>query len=222
MANSWKGNYMRYKDFFLNVLRIYYSKPNIKIYLELMLSLSTVIVFSIFAIKPTVLTIIELNKEINSKEETVTRIEQKLINLQKANDILQSEAERLVIIDKSIPDSANLEDLILETEKLATKNSLQILNLSISDVIITRDDESKKKKIEELEKLPLDADELPFVTSLTGSYQNMTLLLSDIENSLRPVKIDSIAINSSKTEEDKILVLTISGRLPYLMKNNSL
>ena len=218
MANSWKDNYARYKDFFLNILRVYYAKPNIKIYLELILSLTTIVIFSIFAIKPTDLTIIELNKEIQAKEETVSKINQKLVSLRKVSDVLQNESERLSKIEGAVPSSASPETIITEIERLANKNSLQILNLSMSDVVIISDKEikSKSKKSKDVEALPADADELPFTVSLIGSYQNLVLLLSDIDNALRPAKIDSLAINSSKTDEGKTLVLMISGRLPFV------
>ena len=218
MANNWKNDYMRYKDFFLNVLQVYYAKPNIKIYLELILSLTTIIIFSIFAIKPTILTIIELNKEIQTKENTIAEINQKLINLQKANDIMQSESEKLARIEAAIPSSASPENIILEMERLANKNSLQILNLSMSEVIIMGNEKLKKRGAETFEKLPLEADELPFTVSLSGSYQNLVLLISDIENQIRPVKIDSLTINTSTTEEGKVLILTVAGRLPFVKK----
>jgi len=88
----------------------------------------------------------------------------------------------------------------------------------MSDVVIISDKEikSKSKKSKDVEALPADADELPFTVSLIGSYQNLVLLLSDIDNALRPAKIDSLAINSSKTDEGKTLVLMISGRLPFV------
>jgi len=218
MANNWKNDYMRYKDFFLNVLQVYYAKPNIKIYLELILSLTTIIIFSIFAIKPTILTIIELNKEIQTKENTITEIKQKLIDLQKANDIMQNEAEKLARIETAIPSSATPENIILEMERLANKNSLQILNLSMSEVIIMGNEKLKKRGAETFEKLPLEADELPFTVSLSGSYQNLVLLISDIENQIRPVKIDSLTINTSTTEEGKVLILTVAVRLPFVKK----
>ncbi len=50
MQTGWKKDYTRYKDFFLNVLNAYNNKPNLKIYLELFLSLTTIVAFSIFAI----------------------------------------------------------------------------------------------------------------------------------------------------------------------------
>ena len=218
MANNWKNDYMRYKDFFLNVLQVYYAKPNIKIYLELILSLTTIIIFSIFAIKPTILTIIELNKEIQTKENTITEIKQKLIDLQKVNDIMQNEAEKLARIETAIPSSATPENIILEMERLANKNSLQILNLSMSEVTIMGNEKLKKKGADNLEKLPLEADELPFNVSLSGSYQNLVLLISDIENQIRPIKIDSLTINTSTTDEGKVLILTVAGRLPFVKK----
>jgi len=80
MNDNWKKGYSRYKELFLNTIHLYYSKPNIKIYLELILSITTIICFSLFAIKPTILTIIQLNKEIKSKEETLAKINQKISN----------------------------------------------------------------------------------------------------------------------------------------------
>jgi len=76
----------------------------------------------------------------------------------------------------------------------------------------------KKRGAETFEKLPLEADELPFTVSLSGSYQNLVLLISDIENQIRPVKIDSLTINTSTTEEGKVLILTVAGRLPFVKK----
>jgi len=216
MANNWKNDYMRYKDFFLNVLQIYYAKPNIKIYLELIMSLATITIFAIFAIKPTILTIIELNKEIQTKEKTVAGINQKLIDLEKANDIMQNEAEKLAKIEIAIPGSASPENMILEMERLANKNSLKILNLSMSDVIIIGKEKAKKKSGENVEKLPLEANELPFNVSFSGTYQGFVSLISDIENQIRPVKIDSLTINSSVNEEGKVLSLIVAGRLPFV------
>ena len=78
MESGWKQNSSRYRELFKNLIRLYNTKPNIKAYLELILTISTVIVFALFAIKPTILTILDLNKEINSKEATVSKLKQKI------------------------------------------------------------------------------------------------------------------------------------------------
>lgn len=217
MATDWRKNYQRYRGLLSFVLKIYNTKPNLKIYLELILSLSIITIFIVFAIKPTVLTIISLTKEIAKKEETVTQLKQKITNLQTANTVLQKETEKLALIDQAVPDTANPEVLAEQIELIANSQSLQILSFSVSDIILIGKDEGKKKA-KEYENLPNNANELPFTISLTGSYQGLFEFLKIVENLKRPLKIDTLTLNSNTIDTGKVLVMTVSGRTPFLYK----
>lgn len=204
MAQGWRKDYLRYKGFFLDILAIYNSKPNLKTYLELMLSLGTIMIFAVYAIKPTVLTIIELNNEIKSKENTVSLLIQKITNLKTASNILQKESQNLEFIENAVPSNADVEQLINQIEKIAVNNSVAIRNLSSSNVFLKGNSD---KKIE---------NELPLSFSITGNYQNLFQFLQTIETFRRPFKIDSFVFNSNITaDNEKFIVLTISGSVPY-------
>lgn len=221
MALGWKKDYLRYKGFFLNILSIYNSKPSLKIYLELFLSLGTVLIFAIFAIKPTVLTILELNKEIQSKKNTVSKLEQKIVSLKTASNLLQNESLNLQLIENAVPGSADVEQFINQLEKLALSHSVVISGFSSSDAII-KGDLNKKKNSDNLTPLPNNANELVVSFSVTGTYQGLYELLQSIENLRRPVKFDSFVFNSSNTaDNEKIIILTVSGRLPFLVINEN-
>lgn len=208
MAQGWKKDYSRYKGFFLNVLNVYKSKPNLKIYLELILSLGAIILFAIFAIKPTILTIIDLNNEIKSKKNIVSKLKQKVIDLKTISNILQEESQALQLVDKAVPSNADIEQLVGQIERMAITDSVEIKNFSSSDVPL-------KGNLDKKEKL----DELSVNFSLTGSYQNLFQFLKSIENLIRPVKIDSLIFNSSNTiDNTKVIVLTVSGKVPYAQK----
>lgn len=204
MAQGWRKDYLRYKGFFLDILAIYNSKPNLKAYLELILSLGTIIIFSIYAIKPTILTIVELNNEIKSKENTVSLLTQKISNLKIASNILQKESQNLELIDKAIPTGANVEQLVKQIEKIAFDSSVVIRNFSSANIFLKG---SSDKKVE---------NELPVSFSVTGNYQSLFLFLQTIENLRRPFRIDSFVFNSNITaDNEKFIVLTISGNVPY-------
>ncbi|MEK7472586.1 MAG: type 4a pilus biogenesis protein PilO [Patescibacteria group bacterium] len=204
MAQGWRKDYLRYKGFFLDILAIYNSKPNLKAYLELILSLGTIIIFSIYAIKPTILTIVELNNEIKSKENTVSLLTQKISNLKIASNILQKESQNLELIDSAIPTGANVEQLVKQIEKIAFDSSVVIRNFSSANIFLKG---SSDKKVE---------NELPVSFSVTGNYQNLFLFLQTIENLRRPFRIDSFVFNSNITaDNEKFIVLTISGNVPY-------
>jgi len=215
MAIGWKKDYLRYKDFFLNVLRLYKNKPNFKIYLELILSLSAIVIFSVFAIRPTIITVSELNKEIKGKEETVAKLKEKIKNLQTASMNLQKEAGRLSLITQAVPVLASPEILVKQIETLASQEGVIILRFSASDVLLVGKKEDIKKS-KDFVSLSGDADELPFSISVTGPYQNLFSFLKSVENLRRPVKVDSFSITSSVTDSSKVLTLTMTGRLPFL------
>lgn len=204
MAQGWRKDYLRYKGFFLDILTIYNSRPNLKAYLELILSLGTIVIFSIYAIKPTVLTIVELNNEIKSKENTVLLLTQKISNLKIASNLLQKESQNLEIIDNAVPTGANVEQLVKQIEKIALDNSVAIRNFSSTNIFLKGNSD---KKVE---------SELPVSFSITGNYQNLFQFLQTIENLRRPFRIDSFVFNSNITaDNEKFIVLTISGNVPY-------
>lgn len=214
MDNNWKKDYQRYRNFISNIIERYKSKPNLKIYLELMMSITTIVIFVIFAIRPTIITILELNKEIQKKEVVLTQLKTKVKNLQTAGNLIRSEALNIRYVDLAIPTKSNPETLIKQLEELSNQNSLNLMSVTLSDVVIFGDTVTQKKKRGEI-ALPENAMELPFTLSAAGSYQNIINYLKAIENMKRPVMIDNLSINSNIKDTEKIIVLTITGRVPF-------
>ena len=208
MESGWKQNSSRYRELFKNLIRLYNTKPNIKAYLELILTISTVIVFALFAIKPTILTILDLNKEINSKEATVSKLKQKITNLQIANNLLQQEGQGLSFIDQAIPNTAEPDIFLNTVETLAQQNSVLLVGFSITNIELLG-----KSKDKTLEK-----GMLPFSLSVSGNYSNLNNFLINLENLRRPFKVESFSFNKNSTENGQVLVLTIAGKLPYYEK----
>lgn len=214
MANGLKGDYSRYKDFFLNILRVYKNRSDVKTFLELILSLTTILIFVIFAIRPTILTIIELNKEIKEKEEVVLKIKQKIKNLQIASTTLQQKSADIPYITQAVPQRAEIETIVGQIQGYAVNSGVTILSLSSSDVVLIGKDKTKKSN--EVVTLPQNAREVPITISVTGNFSNLFSFLKSIEGLRRPIQMDSFVINSSLTETGKVLVMVITGRLPYL------
>lgn len=214
MATGWKKDYIRYKEYYLNIVSAYNSKPNLKIYLELMLSLVTITIFVIFAIRPTILTIVELGKELKAKEETSAKLKQKITNLQTASTFLKKESDNLVFVDQAVPKKSNPEIFVGQIETLAAQNSLNILGFASSDVVLFGKS-SETKKTRTLEKLALNSSELAFTLSASGTYQNIYSFASQLENLRRPIKFDSFMISTTTTDSGKVLVITIAGRVPF-------
>ena len=62
--------------------KAYEDREDIRVFIELLLTLVAVFVFSVFAIRPTLNTIGGLTQEISSKKETIDIMDKKIANIQ--------------------------------------------------------------------------------------------------------------------------------------------
>ena len=108
MALGWRKDYLRYRSYFLNIVGVYKQRKDLRMFLELLLTLVTVSFFAAFALRPTLLTIIELLKEIDTKEETLTKMSTKIQNLQQAQTLFLQEQSRISLLETTIPDTPAL------------------------------------------------------------------------------------------------------------------
>jgi len=217
MALGWRKEYIRYKEYFLNVLTIYKQKEDLRMFLEILLSLVTVSFFGAFALRPTLVTIAALLTEINSKEEIVAKLDTKIQNLALATSLMESETARLPLIENAVPASASPETLVRQVEGLAAKNGVNLLGVSLGQVTLLG--EVKKVPPEEgVTPLPEDALGISFSVSLSGNYSELLGFLADLEKLRRPLAIDTTGMTTTETEEGKTLVILVSGRAPYIGK----
>lgn len=217
MALGWRKEYIRYKEYFLNVLNIYKQKEDLRMFLEILLSLATVSFFGAFALRPTLITIAALLTEINSKEEIVAKLDTKIQNLSLATSLMESETARLPLIEDAVPVSASPETFVRQFEGLAAKNGINLLGVSLGQATLLG--EVKKAPPEEgVTPLPEDALGISFSISLSGNYPELLGFLTDLEKLRRPLAIDTTGITTTQRDEGKVLVILVSGRAPYISK----
>lgn len=144
MASGWRESYYRYREFFLNITALYKQKADLRAFLEIVLSMTTVIVFLLFALKPTALTIISLLQEIGEKRQTVAALTQKVSDLQTATTLLQKNQNYIPDIDNSVPDIPNPDVLSKQIEGIASQNSVTLLGISVNQVTLVSATPTKK------------------------------------------------------------------------------
>lgn len=213
MALGWRGQYIRYRSFFLNILELYQKKAELRAFLEVMLSISTITVFIFFALKPTVLTIISLTKEINEKKTTLEALTLKVNNLETATNILDQNIAVLPDIETAVSTPPNPDIVSKQIQGIAAKNSVTLLGLSVGQVTLSGKDVTKTKKSSDLK--PLGAGEMPISISVRGDYLSLSSFLKDLENLRVIIKVDSLGINASSTEIGQIMVAVVAGRVPF-------
>lgn len=215
MGPAWRRNYVRYKRFFLTFFTKYKERQDLKMFLEILLSLATISLFSLLALRPTVITIAELIKEIEGKKETIAIMDEKISNLSTAQALYDQEINKIRLLDTSVPHSPSPETLMRQMEGLAAKQSVGIL--SMSSPAITLLGEEKNENEVEINETPLGSEgNVGFTIRASADYPLLLSYLENLDKMRRPILINSVSLGLSKTNEGTFLILVVNGNIPYL------
>lgn len=215
MALGWKGQYYRYREFFLNISSFYKQRADLRAFLEIILSLSTIIIFLVFALKPTALTIISLLQEIKAKQATLTALNQKTKALDSAQAVFTQNQDAITAVDSAVGTEPQPDIYMQQIEGLANKDSVTLVGSSVGQVIILGTIPNKKTS-SDLKPLPNNAQEMPISISIKGEYTNLLSFIADLENLRIVTKIDSVTINSTTSNTGQVIVAVVGGRVPFL------
>src|SRR3989344_5789127 len=226
MYPGWRNNYLRYKTYFLNVLGRYRERADVRVYLEILLSLTAISIFSVFALRPTLLTIAELIKEIESKKLTLTQMEEKINNLSQAQTLFDRERGKIVLLDTSIPQKIDPVIFARQMEGLSSKHQSQILEVltgstPISGEVVIGSSTDSSSSSRDVEALPEGTLTFKYSIQLVSALDQFTALsnfLSDLEQLRLPSKLDSLSLSTTEIDQETFLLMRIEGRLPYYSK----
>lgn len=192
--------YSRYSTYIKPLAKL----PIVKNYGPTIFSLLTVSILLIFAVKPTVETILILQKKMADSNQVLEKITSKASNLslgkQNYDNLDQTIKDK---ISSFIPDTVNLKSVIASLEEVAKSNQASISALQIQPLVIETKKDAKVGAV----------GELSFIFNTAGNYQNLLALLRDLNRSSRLISIDSITL--SKTADTGI-IMSLSGKAFYL------
>lgn len=214
MAIGWRGQYSRYRGYFLNIMDLYKKRADLRAFLEVTLSLTTIIIFVTFALKPTILTILSLAQQIEEKEKTYAALLEKTKNLEIATNLIIQNEARIPDINIAVGTSPNPDVIAKQIQALSSKNSVELLGLSIGTATIIGEDTSAKS-VSDFKPIEGAGGEMTISISIKGVYSSISAFIKDLENLRIAIKTDTLTVNASTTETGQILVGVISGRVPF-------
>lgn len=215
MGSDWRKGYIQYRRYFFDILALYKRRQDIRAFLEILLSLGTITLFVAFAVRPTVITISQLLTELKNKEDTIAQMDTKIKNLQIAQSLLSQNIPNLVALDSAVPSSPTPDVELRQLEGLAKNNNVTVLSLSSGQVTILGT--ATAPKLEQGQKpMPSGSKSFSVSGTFSGDYASLSNLLRDIENLRRPLLVDSVSFSSIQGQTGQKIVLSISGRVPYI------
>lgn len=193
----------RYSRYYVYIKPVIGNKY-VKSFTPYIFSLLSLIIFTMFAIRPTVLTIIELQKSIQDNQKILSQLDQKAADLTTGKKNLDSMDPAIKNkINASLPNNPAVTNLInnLQTTSTssATISALQVQPVSIYSTTVDP-------------KTNLSLSELVFSFNIQGSYSQLLNILDNFSKTTRLVNLTNAVL--SKTTEGTSL--SISGKGYYL------
>lgn len=194
--------YSRYYTYIKPITNI----PIIKNYGSTIFALVTMTVFVIFAIKPTIETIIVLQKKLVDYQQTLKEVTKKVEDLSKGKqNYEQMDLSIKNKIQSAIPDSPTLKSVIQSLEQAATVHEASISALQIQPIELT---------VKTNNATMGSLSEISFIFNVQGGYPNLISLLQELDKSARLITIDSVVLN--KTEEGSNLLMSLNGKAYFI------
>lgn len=185
----------------------FYMKPVARVSLELFLSVAAVLFFALFAIRPTLLTMSDLIKEIEDKRKLDDQLTQKIASLSSAQGEYLRLENRLYVLNDALPDDPRLMDVIKTIERIASDRNTAISFLTVNEVpdIPTEPINSETAK----------RQQLTVALTLNGDYMSIRQFIEDLKNTRRTFIIDTVIFSLSEERGVPALKATITLGIPY-------
>ena len=182
----------RYKYYLLKTKNLY-QQPVVRISTTLILTLVIISFFGFFAIKPTLVTIIKLNKELKEKQEVNKVLGRKIDILSKAQASYAQVIDDLNLVERALPQKAGFNQFASRINFLAFSNNLVLLSVSFGQFDLVAPSPQP------------GVNTLSLSLSVAGSFTDIKNFLQELENIDRVVQIDSVSFSiKSKTTPVKM------------------
>lgn len=193
--------YSRYFTYIKPVTRL----PIIKTYGSTIFTLLVTTIFILYAIKPTVETILVLQKKLTDQTQVLEKLTQKTDDLAKAQqnyEILDPNLKSK--IEAAIPDTVSLNSITQTLEQAAKQYEASVSALQIQPLVLETKAENQLGTLAEI----------VFTFNAEGEYKNLISLLQVLKSSGRLITIDNVSL--SKLSEGAGLIMSLSGKAYYI------
>lgn len=208
-------------------LSLAYQKPEIRVPLEIILSVFASLFLIMTAIRPTLVTVAELKKKIEDQSLVEKKLDVKIRSLIQANKQLSELDASLPLFEKGVPENYTYADLAKKLEIMANERNINIESLVFSSVIVATDESKKiKQKRKEKAREWTNGDntmkEFTVRFSVTANETALVDFLREVERLDRVLVISSVDITKVEERESATGKLRASGEINgyYLVATN--
>lgn len=193
-------------------LAAFYRHPVAGVSLELGLTIGLTVILGLFFIRPSLVTMTELNQKIEDREKLIVQLKKKFTALQTAQARLEEIEPELVVLDQAIPTNGDIMRDLKLLEKIVSEHSVVITSAGIQGIPkYHSEEELENQDIAEMVRLTI-----PISLTLQGDYQSIRQFIEAIQESRRVIQVDTISFSIRESRGEDLLTATTTLTFPYL------
>jgi len=166
--------------------------------------------FAVFAIRPTLLTMSDLIKEIDDKKTLDQALTQKVAALSTGQNEYLTLQSRLVVLDEALPPDPKLVEALKIIEKVASDNSISISSLGVPKLPQVND-----QIIDPNTSPTLTRQNFNFTVNVVSDYANIRTFVAALQATQRMIIVESINFTINEELSGKALEANVNINMPY-------
>lgn len=195
----------RYSRYYIYIEPIV-SDPFIRGYFGLAASLLLIAFFLIFALSPTINTVLALQKKIGEQRQVIKSLDQKISDIVVAQQNYAQAETLLPTLLETLPDKPNPQTIIAGVLNSASSSGLAISSLQFQNIPLSKD----------LIATNFDLSTIKMTFSVTGSLDQFRAFLTKLEGFPRLIRVTNLGISAS----DKKTTETVSAVGYYFVEKD--
>ncbi|EKD87410.1 MAG: hypothetical protein ACD_36C00092G0003 [uncultured bacterium] len=192
---------------YIQQFKVATEKPQVKAYSATIFSFLAASLFGLYAILPTVRTILFLRREIADKTTVNKQMEDKISALIESQASYEAAGERLDLVFAAIPQTAQPVELALSLRNLAASTVASASSIQISSVPLTGEEATASASPQK------NSSPYPLTVVVNDSYGNLKTFIDGILSLQRILTIDSINFTPSSEIAESTLPGSIGLQL---------
>jgi len=173
------------------------KNPIFRAYFSIVMSIFTIAVFVAFAIRPTISTIVNLQRQIQDKQDINRRLDQKINDLSKLQSDYQAVERDLPLIFSALPDNPNVSRAIILLERTATASGV-----ALSAVSLSKADYSSTVMATRAAVASVSSESVPINLTVSGGFENIKNFLQQLTNLPRVFSPVNVQVIKSKENSE--------------------
>lgn len=175
-------------------LQDFYEKPILRVSFELVMSVVVVGIFAIFALRPTLITMANLLREIDDKRELNKDLQQKMAALSTAQNEWTAYQSEIEMLPQAFFQEPSLEEVLLYLEYLARQQSVLVTGMSAPQIAVRLADEPENAGL--LTLTPYEAN-----YQVMGTFPGVLSFLQQIEKQKPLMSVETMQMTMGDIDD---------------------